>query len=105
MRARRSRGQVSPIVDIHVGSALDPLWRLAAPFDFVLIDLWKDLYVKCLDAVYPRLAPGAYVAADNMIYPEFARADAARYQLPIRQLEFDSVLLPIGGGIEPSRRR
>jgi hypothetical protein len=45
------------------------------------------------------------VVADNMIYPEEVRADAENYRRRIRQLEFDSVLLPIGSGIELSRRR
>ena len=92
-------------VDIRIGSALEALSHLAGSFDFVLIDLWKDLYVSCLDLVYPKLSPGAYVAADNMIYPTEARADAANYQRRIRQLEFDSILLPTGSGIELSRRR
>jgi len=92
-------------VEIHIGSALELLPQLAGPFDFVLIDLWKDVYVACLDLVYPKLASGAFVVADNMIYPEYTRADAAAYQGRIRQLEFDSILLPIGSGIELSRRR
>jgi len=104
-REALTRAGLAERVDIHVGSALETLPRLAGPFDFVLIDLWKDLYVKCLDLVYPKLAPGAYVAADNMIYPEILRADAANYQRRIRQLKFDSVLLPIGSGIELSRYR
>ncbi len=102
-REALARAGLAERVNIHVGSALETLPRLAGPFDFVLIDLWKDLYVKCLDLVYPKLAPGAYVAADNMIYPEILRADAANYQRRIRQLKFDSVLLPIGSGVELSR--
>lgn len=100
-----ARAGLADFVDIRVGSALETLPRLEGPFDFVLIDLWKELYVTCLDLVYPKLARGAFVAADNMIYPEFARPDAIAYQQRIRQLEFDSISLPIGSGIELSRRR
>jgi predicted O-methyltransferase YrrM len=71
----------------------------------VLLDLWKDLYVACLELVYPKLAPGAFLIADNMLYPAEVRADAARYQRRIRELEFDSVSLPIGSGIELSCKR
>jgi predicted O-methyltransferase YrrM len=98
------RAGLADHVDIHVGSAVETLPRLAGPYDFVLVDLWKELYVTCLDLVYPKLAHGAFVAADNMIYPEVSRADAERYQRRIRELEFDSVLLPIGSGVELSRR-
>jgi predicted O-methyltransferase YrrM len=109
-KARHARGALERAgladrVEIHVGSALETLPRLAGPFEFVLIDLWKDLYVKCLDLVYPKLSPGAFVAADNMIHPPQVRADAESYRRRIRQLEFDSLLLPIGSGIELSRRR
>ncbi|MGH9641030.1 MAG: O-methyltransferase [Terriglobales bacterium] len=100
-----TRAGLAAFVDIHLGSALETLPRLAGPFDFVLLDLWKDLYIRCLDLVYPRLARGAFVAADNMIEPEEVRADAMAYQRHVRGLEFDSITLPIGSGIELSRRR
>jgi predicted O-methyltransferase YrrM len=103
-REALERAGLADHVDIHLGSAVEILPRLAGPYDFVLIDLWKELYVTCLDLVYPKLARGAFIAADNMIYPEVSRADAANYQRRIRRLEFDSVLLPIGSGVELSRR-
>lgn len=92
-------------VDFQVGSALEVLPRLAGPFDFVLIDLWKDLYVPCLNLIYDKLKAGALIAADNMTYPDSARADARAYQRRVRELDFDSVLLPVGSGVELSRRR
>jgi predicted O-methyltransferase YrrM len=100
-----TRAGLAAQVKIQVGSALDTLPRLEGPFDFVLIDLWKDLYIPCLELVYPKLATGAFVAADNMLQPEVVRADAERYRRRVRELEFDSVLLPIGSGVELSRRR
>ncbi len=104
-RQALARAGLGEVVDIQVGTALETLPRLQGPFDFVLIDLWKELYVRCLDLVYPKLARGAFVVADNMIFPEVARPDALAYQQRIRQLEFDSISLPIGSGIELSRRR
>jgi predicted O-methyltransferase YrrM len=105
VRQSLTRAGLAGVVEIHVGSALETLPHLPGPFDFVLVDLWKEFYVACLDLVYPKLVRGAYVAADNMIYPENVHADVAAYQQRIRQLEFDSILLPIGSGIELSRRR
>ena len=46
-------------VDFMVGDAVSMIGELAAGFDFVLVDLWKELYVPCLEAVYPKLNPGA----------------------------------------------
>jgi predicted O-methyltransferase YrrM len=104
-REQLRRAGLDAFVDFRIGNALDTLPKLSGPFDFVLVDLWKDLYVPCLDLIYDRLPRGALVAADNMLYPEMVRADAERYQRRIRELDFDTVLLPVGSGVELSRRR
>jgi predicted O-methyltransferase YrrM len=104
-RERLVRARLDRFVDYRIGSALETLSDLPGPFDFVLIDLWKDLYVPCLELIYDKLVPGALVAADNMLLPEMARPDAERYQRRVRELEFDTLLLPVGSGVELSRRR
>jgi hypothetical protein len=44
------------------------------------------------------------VVADNMIFPEFSRADAELYRKHVRgKADMQSVLLPVGSGIELSR--
>jgi len=93
-------------VDFRVGDVLDILRKLAGPFDLVLLDVWKDLYLSCFDLFAPKLSPGAIVVADNMIEPESARVHAEAYRKRVRDSgAFDSVLLPVGSGIEVSRRR
>lgn len=99
------RAGLADLVTIRLGNALDALPALAGPFDFVLIDLWKELYVPCLELIYPKLTSGAFIAADNMIFPETWRSEASAYQRRVRQFELDSILLPIGSGVELSRRR
>jgi predicted O-methyltransferase YrrM len=72
----------------------------------VLLDLWKSLYVKSFDAIYPKLADGALIVADNMLYPPRAQPDANAYRKHVRSVpEMTSVLLPIGSGLEISRYR
>jgi predicted O-methyltransferase YrrM len=104
-RERLKRAGLDKFVDFRIGNALDTLSQLDGPFDFVLVDLWKDLYVPCLELIYDKLSPGALVAADNMLKPEMARADAEKYQRRVRELEFDTLLLSVGSGVELSRRR
>ena len=105
-REQLARAGLAAFVEFHVGSALDTLPRLAGPFDFVLLDLWKDLYRACFELFHAKLAAGALVAADNMLFPPSARADAMAYQALVRaKPDMDSVLLPIGSGVELSRKR
>ncbi|HVZ21553.1 MAG TPA: class I SAM-dependent methyltransferase, partial [Vicinamibacterales bacterium] len=68
-RERLARAGLLDYVDFRLGDARESLAALAGPFEFVLLDLWKDLYIPCFDAMYPKLARGAFVAADNMLQP------------------------------------
>ena len=53
-----------------------------------------------------KLAAGAIVVADNMLFPEHSREDAAAYRRRVRDSgQFDTVVLPVGSGIELSRLR
>ena len=89
-------------VEFRSGDALALIPELTDPVDFVLIDLWKDLYVPCFDAVRGKLSPAAFVIADNMIYPPDNKEMALAYRAHVRQQGMNSVLLPIGHGIEVS---
>ena len=89
-------------IDFRVGDAVEMINALDQPVDFVFVDLWKDLYVPCLDAFYPRLRQGAIIVADNMIRP--GNEDVRAYGRAIRaKAGMSSVLLPVGSGIEVSR--
>ncbi|QIB36564.1 methyltransferase (plasmid) [Ancylobacter pratisalsi] len=88
-------------IDFKVGDAVAMIGELPGTVDFVFLDLWKDLYVPCLEAFYPKLAPGAIIVADNMLGPDPAVKD---YGKAVRARPgITSVLLPVGSGIEVSR--
>lgn len=90
-------------VDWKLGDAVAMLDELEPDADFVLIDLWKDLYVPCFEKLYPRLAENAVIAADNMLIPQMARPEAEAYRAAVRQKpDLHTVLLPLGSGIELS---
>jgi predicted O-methyltransferase YrrM len=92
------------VVDFHAGDALEILRTLKGPFDLVLLDIWKDVYVPALDLFYPNLAPGAVIVADNMLMPAVDRTNALTYRRAVRaKPRISSVLLPIGQGLEISR--
>ena len=105
-RQALTRAGLSTRVEFHAGDCLDTLKSLTGPFDFVLLDVWKDLYLPCLELVHPKLAPGGIIAADNMVLPQSARPHADAYRAQVRKLgDMDSVLLDVGNGIEISRKR
>ena len=60
-------------VTFLLGDAMELIGTIKAKFDFVLIDLWKSMYIPCFELCYPKLSNGALVIADNMLYPESAK--------------------------------
>lgn len=102
-RAQLERAGLADHVEFRTGDARELVAELSGPFDVVLIDLWKDLYVPCFDAVLPKLASPAFVLADNMIHPPHSRPDADRYRAHVRERVAQTVLLPLGQGVELSR--
>jgi predicted O-methyltransferase YrrM len=105
-RQALTRAGLSTRVEFHQGDCLDTLKALPGPFDFVLLDVWKDLYLPCFELVHAKLAPGAVIVADNMSLPVSARPQAEAYRARVRQAgDMDSVTLEIGNGVEISRKR
>jgi predicted O-methyltransferase YrrM len=105
-RTQIAKAGLAELVDFKIGDALATLRDLPGPFDFVLLDLWKDLYIPSFDLIYPKLADGALIVADNMLHPERAKPDANRYRARVREAGgMTTVLLPVGHGIELSRYR
>ena len=105
-RQALTRAGLSTRVEFHQGDCLETLKTLPGPFDFVLLDVWKDLYLPCFELVHPKLAPGGIIAADNMLLPEVVRPQAELYRRRVREVgDMDSVLLEVGNGVEISRKR
>jgi predicted O-methyltransferase YrrM len=98
-----AKAGLSAQVDFRLGDAVALIEADAGQFDFILLDIWKELYVPCLEAFYPKLSPEAIIAADNMIYPPQAREDVRKYRAAVEaKSDLQTALLPIGSGIELS---
>lgn len=107
-RAELERAGLADVVEFRCGDALDLLAadaREGGTWDFVLVDLWKELYLPCFQAFYPCLTERAVVVADNMIHPVHDRAHARAYrQAVLAAGDMRSTLLAIGQGMELSVR-
>jgi len=103
-REQLAAAGLDAFVEFRTGDARDLVAPMPGPLDFVLIDLWKDLYIPCFDLVYPKLSEGAFVAADNILDPELFRDEMRVYRRHVRGHNgIESILLPVGSGIELSR--
>jgi len=100
-RERIEAAELGDCVDWRLGDAVKLLADQPGPIEFVLLDLWKDMYIPCLDVFHPKLAPNGLIVADNMLMPEFNRPEGAAYRAAVRaKPEMEAVLLPIGQGID-----
>jgi predicted O-methyltransferase YrrM len=102
-RTMIDRAGLSAAVDFRLGDAVALINADAGAFDLVLLDIWKDMYIPCLRAFYPKLADEGIIAADNMIEPAIVRGDVRKYRAAVASLPgMQTTLLPIGSGIELS---
>ena len=104
-RAMIEKAGLSAVVEFRLGDAVELINADAGSFHLVLLDIWKDCYVPCLRAFYPKLADEGIIAADNMIEPAVVREDARKYRAALGSLsDIHTTLLPIGSGIELSAK-
>ena len=97
-----AKAGLDSFVDFKVGDAVQMIGEMEDGVDFVLVDLWKDMYVPCLEAFYPKLRPGAIIVADNML--RGGGDEVKAYAKAVRaKPKIDSVLVPVGSGLEISR--
>ncbi len=85
---------------------------LVGPFDLAFIDALKPEYGAYLEAIVPRLAPGALVVADNVLWsgtasgtrpadPDDERVAAIRRfnASVLADPRFNATILPVGDGL------
>ena len=84
---------------------------LAGPFDLVFIDALKEEYQAYVEALVPRLVPGALVVADNVLWSGQASGDRpnargsataslrAFDRAMLRDPRFSATILPVGDGL------
>jgi len=88
-------------VDFRLGDAIELINADPCPFDLVLLDIWKSLYVPCFDAVYPKLSDEGIIAADNMYYPAGTLEYTRLYRKAVlTKPDLQTTLLSMGSGVE-----
>lgn len=93
--------QVLGQVHQRCGDAAQVLPGLPGPFDLVLIDHWKDVYVREFDLVWPKMRRGGLVVADNVLRPAATAEVMRAYISHVRAAPGSrSMTLDVGQGIE-----
>lgn len=104
---------LSPVKDsvrLHIGDAMQVIDNIDETFDLVFIDANKRHYLDYYLKVFPKLAPGGYIIADNTIWYEKVTDDSARHDAQTEGIiEFNNfiasdsrvekVILPVRDGL------
>lgn len=100
-REQLEKAGLADVVDWRLGDAVAMTAADPGTFDFALLDIWKELYLPCFEALYPKLSEEGVICADNMISPEMARPEVREYRAAVKaKPDLQTALLPIGQGIE-----
>jgi len=118
--AREARGYLERLgladrVEMHVGEAVELLEAASGNFDLVFIDIDKEGYPAALEAAAPRVRPGGYLLADNVLWSGRVVNDSARDPATAGIGEFtrrlfarpdcSSGIVPLRDGVAIARKR
>ena len=78
-RSNLKQAGLENTVTVIEGDAVQVLPKLEGEFDFVFIDALKRDYLRYLQALEPKLKPGAVVVADNVIQSAREMRDFLEY--------------------------
>ncbi|WP_227766790.1 O-methyltransferase [Zhaonella formicivorans] len=98
-------------VEIICGRADELIDKMPGPFDIILQDAAKDIYLPMLDKCVEKLRPGGLLISDDVLFPilkvrkkqqELLEAyNRALFQHP----QLESTILPLGDGLAISRKK
>lgn len=107
---------LSDKITTHQGNGLDVISTLKGPFDLVFIDADKENYLNYYEAILPKVRPGGFIIADNVLwYGKVLNQSAiqdketrgiAAFNHHIRNDQrIEHLLLPIRDGLMMIRKR
>ena len=112
------RAGIQKVITALEGDARKILPKLNSTFDFVFIDAAKGEYLEYLNLIYPLIAPGGVLVADNVLFRGWVVPGSAftpKYDRMVNGLrqflkdlcqnpDFTTTVLPFGDGVSVSRR-
>ncbi len=103
-------------IKLHIGPAVNILPTLKEEFDLVFIDADKENYSLYYDLVFPKVKPGGFIIADNVLWSgkvlnspmkmDFETKCLHEYNQKIQSdSRVENVLLPLRDGLMISRKK
>jgi caffeoyl-CoA O-methyltransferase len=101
-------------IELLLGDATSMIPQLERPFDLVFIDADKTNYSNYYDLVFPKLRPGGFIIADNVLWSgrvleqdqdDDTRALTEFNDKVLTDDRVENVLLPIRDGLMVVRKR
>ncbi|MFI5163759.1 MAG: O-methyltransferase [Bacteroidia bacterium] len=103
-------------IQLHIGSAVNILPALKEEFDLVFIDADKENYSIYYDLVFPKVKPGGFIIADNVLWSGKILNSPMKMDFETRFLydysrkihddsKVEKVLLPLRDGLMIARKR
>ncbi len=101
-RTNVRRAGLHGVVIYLIGDARHTVAEHPGPFDFVLIDAEKSDYINYFELLMPKMLPNGLIVADNVLSHS---EQLAGYLEKVKSHPmYESVTVPIGRGLEISRR-
>ncbi len=103
-------------ITLHIGDARQLLNDIPGEFDLVFIDANKRHYPEYYDLVFPRVAQGGYIIADNTLWDNKVLTEPAHNDLQTQGIirfndlvaadsRVEKVILPIRDGLTLIRKK
>ena len=93
--------QVEPWIELILDDALQHLANFPQ-IAFCFLDAEKKIYSQCYDLIVPRLVPGGWLIADNVI--SHAEELKPMIQHTLSDERVDAMIIPIGNGLLACRK-
>ena len=103
-------------IQLHIGAAVNILPTLKEEFDLVFIDADKENYSAYYDLVFPKVKPGGFIIADNILWSGKILNSPMKMDIETKSLydysrkinsdfRVENVLLPLRDGLMIARKK
>lgn len=109
------RSSYAAQIILHIGQALNIIGELDQTWDLVFIDADKPGYTQYFNRIFPRVRPGGFILADNVLFHGQVLEDEVRGKAAVaiqafndavlQRSDIEKVMLPLRDGLYLIRKK